>query len=207
VIEPSEPTETPKTAKSPQEELEALIKEQAADDTDPGLTDVEPGAENILDRPEYQELIEGARQAMHDLPAPRGQKTVAGTEGGAPHESGWSDSPGYEGKQQATEGAITEGAEAGYEPEPHFRDPKASAGEGTYHGSHAEKQAAYASPDKPIGVSRAMCPDCQPWFRARAIERGTPQVVSDPDVAHVFLPDGRHIPVPHPPGTPGPRTP
>ncbi|WRZ01205.1 hypothetical protein OG889_44970 [Streptomyces sp. NBC_00481] len=89
-----------------------------------------------------------------------------------------------------------EGVESGHERDPHFRDPKQV--EGGYEDSHAERQAAVASPNRPIGVSQDMCELCQGWFQRRAIGHGRPQIVADPRGVHVFLPDGRHLFTPHP---------
>lgn len=145
--------------------------------------------ENPLDLPEYQGWMESAAAARDSLPQPRGNKTVAGAEGGDVFESGWVDTPGFEGKGPASDRVMTEGIEAGHETQSHVFDPR--NGEGGYETSHAERQAASAAPDQPIGVSRDMCPRCQAWFQARAISRGTPQVVADPSGVRTFMPDGR----------------
>ncbi|MFF5294092.1 eCIS core domain-containing protein [Paractinoplanes globisporus] len=159
---------------------------------DEALEQSVPGrGRSVLDLPEYQESMEEARRAYRSLPGRRGQKTVAAAEGGKPTESGWADTPGYEGKGGAVDRSRTEGMEAGHERDPHFRDPKNV--EGGYEDSHAERQAAVASPDRPIGVSSDMCPLCQGWFQRRAVSRGVTQFVADPRGVHIFLPDGRHL--------------
>jgi len=150
--------------------------------------------ENPMDLPEYQRSAESAQGARDSLPEARGQKTVARTEGGDVFESGWTDSPGFEGKPGQTERVGVEGAEAGHETDPHVFDPKGT--EGGYESSHAERQAAVASPDDPVGVSRDICAACQSWFKARAVSRGIPQFVADPAGTHVFMPDGRQIVIP-----------
>ncbi|CCK24477.1 hypothetical protein BN159_0098 [Streptomyces davaonensis JCM 4913] len=150
---------------------------------------------SVLDLPEYREAMEEARRVFRGLPGGRGQKTVANVEGGKPTESGWADSAGYEGKQGAVDRSRAEGVESGHERDPHFRDPKQV--EGGYEDSHAERQAAVASPNRPIGVSRDMCELCQGWFQRRAIGHGHAQIVADPRGVHVFLPDGRHLFTPH----------
>ncbi|MFG2896040.1 ricin-type beta-trefoil lectin domain protein [Streptomyces zaomyceticus] len=66
-----------------------------------------------------------------------------------------------------------------------------SGGAGAYFLSHAEKQASTLNPSVPISVSRAMCDDCIPWFQERASQLGVPLYVSDPNVIHVFSPNGR----------------
>ncbi len=159
---------------------------------DEALEQSVPGSgRSVLDLPEYQEAMEEARRAYRNLPGERGQKTVASVEGGKPTESGWADTPGYEGKAGAADRSRVEGVESGHERDPHFRDPKNV--EGGYEDSHAERQAAIASPDRPVGVSKDMCPLCQGWFQRRAVSRGAPQIVADPQGVHVFLPNGRHL--------------
>lgn len=160
---------------------------------------------NPLDLPEYREAVESSQRAMQNLPEARGQKTVAGTERGTRTESGYGEKPNYESGREASERAVLEGQQAGRETQPHFRDPKTPGDEGLYYGSHAEQQAAIHEPDAPVGVSERMCSECQGWFRDRAINRQTPQFVTDPTESHIFMPDGRHITVPHPQGTVGPR--
>lgn len=159
-----------------------------------------------LDLPEYQESIEAARRAMTNLPEAPGVKTVAGIEGGTPTRSGYNPTEQFPSAAEATESAMVEGAEAGQAPEPHPFDSSATAGDsGRVHGSHAEKQAAVLSPDDPVGVSKPMCLDCQAWFRQRAIDRGVPQFVADPEGTRVFMPDGTVHMEPHPEGMLGPR--
>lgn len=63
-------------------------------------------------------------------------------------------------------------------------------GAGAYSASHAEKQAAIMTGSQSIGVSRAMCGDCQNYFKALAQSTKKMYVVADPGVVRVFLPDG-----------------
>jgi hypothetical protein len=185
------------------DELDQLIADQAADmATDPGLTDVEPGGdwpENPMDLPEYEGGVAQASEAFERLPGARGKKTVGGTAGGeSPTESGYVDSPGYEGKAEAGDRVDVEGREAGHETEPHVFDPKDTPG--GYENSHAERQKAVSSPGEPLAASRLLCPGCQRWFGARARMMEAPQFVADPSGVHVFMPDGRHWVQPHPSG-------
>lgn len=160
-----------------------------------------------LDLPEYQESIEAARRAMTGLPAAPGVKTTAGVEGGDPTRSGYKPTKQFPHAEEATERAVAEGRQAGAEPEAHEFDRSAKAGgSGQVRGSHAEKQAAVLSPDAPVGVSKAMCSDCQAWFRNRAVERSVPQFVADPNGTRVFMPDGTVHFAGHPEGMLGPRT-
>lgn len=160
--------------------------------------------ERPLDLPEYQEAIEAGRRALRNLREPgmegeRGtlteqRKTRANIEGGTQRRSGYKPTKRYPDVGEASERALVEGHEAGRAPAEHGFDRSASAGEaGIVRGSHAEKQAAVMSPDTPVAVDRRMCPDCRAWFQARAVERGTPQIVVDPRGAYVFMPDGRII--------------
>jgi len=64
---------------------------------------------------------------------------------------------------------------------------------GKYNASHAEKQQALTSPGHPVGVTRPMCPDCQGFFQKHAIASAKEQLVTDPEVSRLFLPDGRVI--------------
>jgi hypothetical protein len=179
---------------TPEQELNKLIAEQAADMAeDVGLTDVEPGAANILERPEYQRGVEAASEAFERLPNIEQAKNVAGTPGGEPKTSGWAGE-----KMDATERAYVEGMEAGHETEPHAFDPKGA--EGQYESSHSERQQAAGTSDQEFASSKPMCPQCQGWFGDRASAEGRPQFVADPTGVHVFTSDGRHIVTPHPSG-------
>lgn len=61
---------------------------------------------------------------------------------------------------------------------------------GKYNASHAEKQMTILSPNKPIGVSKEMCDDCIQFFSKQAQYTGKTQVVTDPEVTRIFMPDG-----------------
>ncbi|MFE9627026.1 polymorphic toxin-type HINT domain-containing protein [Streptomyces sp. NPDC006527] len=65
-----------------------------------------------------------------------------------------------------------------------------SGGPGAYYLSHAEKQASTLRPGISISVSRPMCDNCISWFQDRAKQLGVNIHVSDPDVIHVFTPQG-----------------
>ncbi|MFJ6166014.1 LamG-like jellyroll fold domain-containing protein [Micromonospora orduensis] len=62
--------------------------------------------------------------------------------------------------------------------------------DGQYYASHAERQAAIADPNQPIGVDRPMCDDCIDWFKSLAKHRGVEQRVTDPTGVNIFRPDG-----------------
>jgi hypothetical protein len=175
--------------------LKQLIAEQAADQAqgDVGLTDVEPGAENVLDLPEYQESIARASDAYSRLTNIESAKNIAGTPGGESSTSGWSGE-----KIGPTERAWVEGVEAGHETEPHPFDPKGA--EGQYESSHSERQQAAGTSDQEFSSSKLLCPACQKWFSLRAGLEGRPQFVADPSGVRVFTSDGSHIVAPHPSG-------
>jgi hypothetical protein len=145
-----------------------------------------------MDLPEHQAAAESANAARDSLPAPRGNKTTARVEGGRVYESGWADTPGYEGKLDLRERVQIEGTEAGHDTTATAIDERGTPG--SYESSHAERQAAIDNPDRPIGVSRDMCPACQEWFSKLAQSRGVPQFVSDPSGGRMFMPDGTVIP-------------
>jgi hypothetical protein len=69
---------------------------------------------------------------------------------------------------------------------------------GKFNASHAEKQMTILSPSKPIGVSKPMCDDCQAFFSKQAQYTGKPQIVTDPEVTRIFMPDGNieNVPLP-----------
>jgi hypothetical protein len=93
---------------------------------------------------------------------------------------------------------MKKSAEIGHEPKPHVFDQGVP---GRYNSSHAEKQASVVAPNQPIGVSNPMCSDCVDYFQKLAKATGHPQVVADPNVTRVFMPDGRIIydyPIPNP---------
>jgi hypothetical protein len=63
-------------------------------------------------------------------------------------------------------------------------------GPGAYSLSHAEKQVHVLTSAQAIGVTRAMCGDCQSYFLDQAKSNKKIFVVADPGMARVFLPDG-----------------
>ena len=187
----------PKQSKelSPEQELKKLIAEQAADRAqgDVGLTDVEPGSQNLHELPEYQESIARASDEFSRLPDIENKKNVAGSPSGGPALSGFAGE-----KIAPTERAQVEGAEAGHETEPHPFDPKGA--EGQYENSHSERHKAAGTSDQEFASAKLMCPACQRWFSARAGLENRPQFVADPSGVHIFMPNGSHSVVPHPSG-------
>lgn len=69
---------------------------------------------------------------------------------------------------------------------------------GQYYACHSEKKAATNSKNKngkigPIGISAAMCPDCQLYFREEASTTRISLYTADPDGVHIFRSDGSTI--------------
>ena len=134
--------------------------------------------------PKELEAAANEAAAVRDgLPKPQGAKTVAGTSDGTTKTSGW-------GSDVSNIDPVAKlSKQIGHTPEPHPMDAKGHPG--SYHNSHAEKQvAAQTGGAKPIGVSKAMCLDCQMFFKKLAKHRGKPVVVADPSGIRVFMPDG-----------------
>ena len=61
---------------------------------------------------------------------------------------------------------------------------------GQYFASHAERQMALNAEWPHIGVSKAMCPDCQGWFRSLAQYQHRDWYVTDPNGTWIFRTDG-----------------
>ncbi|HEY7334951.1 MAG TPA: DUF4157 domain-containing protein [Bryobacteraceae bacterium] len=143
-----------------------------------------------LNLEEYRDAVELAQERMRTAPKVPRPKT-AGNAGDVSTPSGYKPTRNDPHADEATDRAMQEGREAGYEPEPHEFDRSANAGEsGRVRGSHAEKKAAELAPNEPVGVSKPMCSDCIRWFRHIAVERGIPQVVADPAFTRIFMIDG-----------------
>jgi hypothetical protein len=63
--------------------------------------------------------------------------------------------------------------------------------------AHGEKQQAFLHPNKPIGVSKPMCPCCRDFFQVHANATGYPQVITDPYMTRIYYP-GEDKPEEHP---------
>mgnify|MGYP000866339260 CR=1 FL=1 len=61
---------------------------------------------------------------------------------------------------------------------------------GQYFASHAERQMALNAEWPHIGVSKAVCPDCQGWFRSLAQYQRRDWYVTDPNGTWIFRTDG-----------------
>ena len=151
------------------QELAKLIAEQAADQAsgDVGLIDVEPGAANVRNLPEYEGGVATASEIFERLPDIENPKNIASGVEGDPKLSGWGGD-----KIEATERAMAEGLEAGAAPRPHFRDPKGSPG--LYESSHSERQRAAGTSDQHFRSSAPLPRMPGVVFRARRLGAASP---------------------------------
>jgi len=62
--------------------------------------------------------------------------------------------------------------------------------DGKFQASHAEKQQVLLNPNKPIGISKNRCPDCQLFFQRVAVQRNRSQIITDPIKTRIFYSDG-----------------
>ena len=77
--------------------------------------------------------------------------------------------------------------EMGHPRTPYFRDQGVP---GQYFASHTERQMALNAEWPHIGVSKAMCADCQNWFRSLAQYQCRDWYVTDPNGTWIFRTDG-----------------
>jgi hypothetical protein len=115
--------------------------------------------------------------------------------------SGWTRTPATPEWTRATPQEVRAlSDEVGHTLAPDFRDQlnRPDGFEGKFNASHAEKQQAVRAPGRPIAVDNAMCGDCQSLFTRLAEHSGKPQIVADPDVTRLFLPDGSVVTNPNP---------
>lgn len=145
-------------------------------------------------------------EAHHGLPPTSAfsNKTSAGALLDDPTLSGWK-LPRPDGYQHVSPADVRAYAdEIGHELAPKGALDQANRPDGfpgRWAASHAEKQAAIASPGTPLAVTKPMCADCLGFFEKHAVHTGTPQIVRDPDVLRMFMPDGRVLENPLPGAT------
>ena len=77
--------------------------------------------------------------------------------------------------------------EMGHPRTPYFRDQEVP---GQYFASHAERQMALNAEWPHIDASKAMCADCQNWFRSLAQYQRRDWYVTDPNGTWIFRTDG-----------------
>jgi len=101
--------------------------------------------------------------------------------------SGWSKDrpPGF--LDPNVEEVLQVTDEMGHPRTPYFRDQGVP---GQYFASHAERQMALNAEWPHIGVSKAMCADCQNWFRSLAQYQRRDWYVTDPNGTWIFRTDG-----------------
>jgi RHS repeat-associated protein len=137
------------------------------------------------------DCIGSAKSARNYLGRVPPGKTVAAVEGGPRTLSGWSSRKGF---VQATNSVMVQARRMRYTlPISRMRDQGVP---GRFYASHAEKQLSVVAPNRPMAVSRAMCPDCIRYFQTLAQYRGVTQVVADPTGVRVFLTSGKMILIP-----------
>ena len=101
--------------------------------------------------------------------------------------SGWSKDrpPGF--LDPNVEEVLQVTDEMGHPRTPYFRDQGVP---GQYFASHTERQMALNAEWPHIGVSKAMCADCQNWFRSLAQYQRRDWYVTDPNGTWIFRTDG-----------------
>lgn len=101
--------------------------------------------------------------------------------------SGWSKDrpPGF--LDPNVEEVLQVTDEMGHPRTPYFRDQGVP---GQYFAPHAERQMALNAEWPHIGVSKAMCADCQNWFRSLAQYQRRDWYVTDPNGTWIFRTDG-----------------
>ncbi|MDQ4098645.1 MAG: hypothetical protein M3144_12360 [Actinomycetota bacterium] len=143
------------------------------------------------------------RLAGQGVYVPKGSYQDVPREGGPSKASAKKSTEGawkYEEAKEAKAAAIAEAQKQAWLSDPSMTPEKlGKVGEGPkawHHGSlggtaavHAEKLVHAAAGSAPIGVSRAMCGDCQQFFKSAAASADF-LVVADPSTVRIFLPDG-----------------
>jgi RHS repeat-associated protein len=100
--------------------------------------------------------------------------------------SGWDH--GQSGYVQATDDVMALGNQMGFSFRSRGYLDKGRPGH--WQASHAELQAAVASGESIVGVSRPMCPECQSFYRGMAQYQSRAYYVADPDYVRSFYPSG-----------------
>jgi hypothetical protein len=149
---------------------------------------------------EGAENLERARVAHRALrPTGKFESKAVGSGGGDLSVSGWKEHP--DGFVKVPPERIRDlSDQIGHDlrpAKPSFLDGKRYPGgwDGKFNASHAEKQLGDMHPGKSVAVDLPMCTDCKTFFAKYAHDVGRPQIVTDPDVTRVFLPDERVVEV------------
>ena len=138
--------------------------------------------------------VDKAREHLDQLP-PRVPPKTDGRAGGSSFDSGYG-SPGSD-KDELTRLARERAERNGvpFRPRSYDKGPDGiTRPPGSYHASHTEPKlledmGRKGTPDEPIAVNHATCPDCQKHLRATASKEGRSIVVADPDYTRIFNPD------------------
>ena len=135
-----------------------------------------------------QEAFDRAKEAKEGLPDKRKFDSKTASSDHVKTLSGWSEDrpPGFQ--EPNIEDVLAKQEEIGHDVK------KAGANDhgidGQYYASHAERQLSLTAKEPQIGVSKAMCPDCQGYFAKLAQHEGRDWHVTDPDGTWIFRADG-----------------
>ena len=135
-----------------------------------------------------QEAFDRAKEAKEGLPDKRKFDSKTASSDHVKTLSGWSEDrpPGFQ--EPNIEDVLAKQEEIGHDVK------KAGANDhgidGQYYASHAERQLSLTAKEPQIGVSKAMCPDCQGYFAKLAQHEGRDWHVTDPDGTWTFRADG-----------------
>ena len=135
-----------------------------------------------------QEAFDRAKEAKEGLPDKRKFDSKTASSDRVKTLSGWSEDrpPGFQ--EPNIEDVLAKQEEIGHDVK------KAGANDhgidGQYYASHAERQLSLTAKEPQIGVSKAMCPDCQGYFAKLAQHEGRDWHVTDPDGTWTFRADG-----------------
>ena len=135
-----------------------------------------------------QEAFDRAKEAKERLPDKRKFDSKTASSDRVKTLSGWSEDrpPGFQ--EPNIEDVLAKQEEIGHDVK------KAGANDhgidGQYYASHAERQLSLTAKEPQIGVSKAMCPDCQGYFAKLAQHEGRDWHVTDPDGTWTFRADG-----------------
>ncbi|VEI17229.1 Uncharacterised protein [Actinomyces viscosus] len=156
--------------------------------TPPGKGDKDGGGGGDDPAKKSQEAQQRAAEKAKEVNTKKAYKSKTVSSDHVKTLSGWS-ARRPEGFQDPNiDNVLTKCDEIGHTPEPH--DFKDNGVPGQYHASHAEKQLSLTAKEPYIGVSKAMCPDCQGYFSKLAQHEGRDWYVTDPNNSWIFHADG-----------------
>ena len=159
-----------------------------------GAKEATQATEQAAARTEAQRVAESqaahtrATRVKQELPKTgRNRPKVVSSDRNNDALSGWSKDrpPGF--LDPNVEEVLQVTDEMGHPRTPYFRDQGVP---GQYFASYAERQMALNAEWPHIGVSKAMCEDCQNWFRSLAQYQRRDWYVTDPNGIWIFRTDG-----------------